>query len=360
MNSRIKRTTLMLAGAFGAATLFAGCEWMSASEPAPEPKPFALASPTLVAGGGIPQRHWLNAFGCTGGNIRPALSWSNAPAGTKSFAVTVFDKDAVTGGGFWHWIVQDIPPTVEALGEGPANLPAGATEANTDLGTPGWFGSCPVDGRVHRYVYTVYALGTAKLDVPAGATSRFATFLLNQKVLAKATLEATAGGTNTAPVPVLPSFTLASPTMTHGGAIPQRHWFNSFGCAGENIRPALSWSGAPAGTKSFAVTVFDNDAPTGSGFWHWVAYDISASTLAVAESPGLLPSGAVEGHNDLGSPAWFGSCPSDGKTHRYTYAVYALGVEKLEVPAGATAAFTSFLILNNALGKASLDGIAKM
>lgn len=359
MNFETTRNPILYAAALGAAALLAACT-ESAVEPKPESKPFALTSPTLVAGGDIPQRHWLNAFGCTGENIRPALSWANAPAGTQGFAVTVFDKDAVTGGGFWHWITHDLPATATSLPEGPAGLPAGAVEANTDLGIPGWFGSCPVDGRVHRYEYTVYALKSAKLEIPAGASSRFATFILNQNVLAKATLEATAGGTNTAPVPALPAFALASPTLSHGGMVPQRHFFNDFGCSGENIRPALTWSGAPSGTKSYAITLFDNDAPTGAGFWHWVAYDIPATASSLGEGSAALPAGAVQGKNDLGQPSWFGSCPSDGKPHRYTYAVFALGVEKLDVPAGATAAFTSFLILNNALGKASLDGIARM
>lgn len=342
-----------------AAALFTGCEETSVA-PTPQPKAFALTSPTLNAGGAIPQRHWLNAFGCTGGNIRPALAWANAPAGTKSFAVTVFDKDAVTGGGFWHWIAFDIPATSLSLGEGPANLPAGTAEAATDLGAPGWFGSCPVDGRTHRYAYTVYALKTAKLEVPAGASARFATFVLNQNVIAKATLEATAGGTNTAPVPALPAFTVASPTLPQGGAIPQRHWFNGFGCNGENIRPALAWSGAPAGTKSYAITVFDNDAPTGAGFWHWVAYNIPASAKGVGEGAAALPAGAVQGNNDLGQGAWFGSCPSDGKPHRYTYAVYAMGIDILDLPPGATAAFASFNILGNAIGRASIDAVASM
>jgi len=359
MNSTIKRFNILFAAVLGAAALFAGCEKNSV-EPSPESKAFALTSPTLIDGGVTPQRHWQNGFGCTGDNIRPALAWSNAPEGTKSFAITVFDRDALSGGGFWHWIVYDIPTNVSSLGEGPANLPAGAVEANTDLGTPGWFGACPVDGRVHHYAYTIYALDTVKLAVPAGVPSRYATLLLNQKVLAKVTLEATAGGTNTAPVPVPPAFSLTSPTLTDGGSIPQRHWNNGFGCTGENIRPALSWSGAPAGTKSYAITVFDNDAPTGAGFWHWVVYDIPASIDSVAESPAQLPAGATEGNNDLGTTAWFGACPSDGKTHRYTYSVFALGVEKLDAPAGATAALTSLLIQSNTIGKASLNGTAKM
>lgn len=189
MNSRIKRTTLLLAGAFGAVTLLAGCEWMGALEPAPEPKPFALASPTLVAGGVIPQRHWLNAFGCTGGNIRPALSWSNAPVGTKSFAVTVFDNDAPTGAGFWHWVAYDIPASTHAVAESPGFLSSGAVEGNNDLGTPAWFGSCPSDGKTHRYTYAVYALGVEKLEVPAGSTAAFTSFLILNNALGKASLD---------------------------------------------------------------------------------------------------------------------------------------------------------------------------
>lgn len=323
-------------------------------------KTFAVSSPTIIRNGVIPARHWWNnpALGCEGLNIRPALNWSGAPEGTKSFAVTVYDQDAPTSAGFWHWIAYNIPAGTKGISEGPDNLPAGTVQANNDLGSKDWFGSCPTaDGRLHRYVYTVYALSTPKIDVaslPAAAASRYATFVMLQSAIGKATLEATAGS-DVAPAKAYAAFKVVSPTLQEGAAIPQRHWFNTFGCTGENIRPALSWSGAPAGTKSFAVLVLDNDAPTGAGFFHWVAYNLPASATGIVEGPGNLPLGAAEGNTDLGQPGWFGSCPTDGVQHRYTYSVYALGTDKLDLPAGATAAFSAFNILGNAIGKASLN-----
>jgi Raf kinase inhibitor-like YbhB/YbcL family protein len=156
-------------------------------------------------------------------------------------------------------------------------------------------------------------------------------------------------------------FEVTSPTIKAGGPIPLKHYWNNFGCTGGNVSPALSWHGAPEGTKSYAITIYDHDAPTGSGFWHWVAYDIPAAQKDLEEgsiSAGKLPAGTVEGNTDLGKPGWFGPCPPDGKSHRLTFTVYALKTATLEVPAGATAAFTGFNILQNTLAKAELTATA--
>jgi Raf kinase inhibitor-like YbhB/YbcL family protein len=349
----------MFFAAAAAALAFMACD-DAAVAPKTEPV-FTLASPTLKDNGVMPSKHWFNQYGCTGENISPALNWSGAPAGTKSFAVTVFDLDGPTSSGFWHWMAYDIPAATTSIAEGssPGKLPAGAVEANNDLGVPGWFGSCPLDGRAHRYAYTVYALKTAKLEVPAGATTAFRGFVLMQNVIGKATMTITAGTDVAEPAPAV-SFSLKSPTLIENGVIPQKHWFNQFGCTGENISPALNWTGAPAETKSYAVSVFDNDAPTGSGFWHWLAYNIPAATAGIAEgsSPGKMPAGTVEAGNDLGAAGWFGSCPTDGLAHRYTYTVYALKTEKLEIPAGATPAFVNFMMQANTIAKAKLGVLA--
>lgn len=322
---------------------------------------FKLTSPTLKPGGVVPQKHWFNQFGCTGGNISPALSWSGAPAGTKSFAITVYDQDAPTGSGFWHWVAYDIPADINGIAEGAAagKLPSGVSEGKTDLGVPGWSGACPVDGREHRYVYTVYALGAAKLEIAAGTTPAYASFVFRQNAIAKSTLEVKAG-TNQATARQEPAFQLASATLKANAEIPKRHWFNQFGCTGENISPALAWSGAPAGTKSFAITVYDQDAPTGSGFWHWIAYDIPANVISLAEgaTADKLPVGTRQGNTDLGAPGWFGACPVDGLAHRYTYTVMALDIEKAEVPEGATAAFTNFILSQHSIAKGELSGMA--
>jgi Raf kinase inhibitor-like YbhB/YbcL family protein len=157
------------------------------------------------------------------------------------------------------------------------------------------------------------------------------------------------------------SFKLTSPAFGQNQPIPEKVYWNQMGCTGENVSPELKWSGFPAGTKSFAITVHDEDVPTGSGFWHWVAYDIPVGVTSLAEgaaSEAKLPAGAVEGNTDLGKPGWFGPCPPAGRKHRYLYTVYALKTEKLDVPKGATAAYIGFVLWQNTLAKATLTGTA--
>jgi Raf kinase inhibitor-like YbhB/YbcL family protein len=154
-------------------------------------------------------------------------------------------------------------------------------------------------------------------------------------------------------------FRLTSPEIKADGMIPKSFEFNGFGCAGDNKSPALKWRGAPKGTKSFAVTVYDPDAPTGSGWWHWMVINIPASVSELPASAGalnstLLPAGATQSRIDFGVNAWGGVCPPKGdKPHRYIFTVHALKVDKLEVPADATAALTGYMINANSVGKAS-------
>ncbi|WP_318014092.1 YbhB/YbcL family Raf kinase inhibitor-like protein [Paucibacter sp. TC2R-5] len=154
-------------------------------------------------------------------------------------------------------------------------------------------------------------------------------------------------------------FQLSSPEIKAGSVMDQKFEFNGFGCSGENKSPALQWSGAPAGTKSFAVTVYDPDAPTGSGWWHWSVINLPAETTSLAADAGLvgganLPKGASHVRIDYGVAAWGGTCPPQGdKPHRYIFTVHALKTEKLEIPADATAALAGYMINANALGKAS-------
>lgn len=151
-------------------------------------------------------------------------------------------------------------------------------------------------------------------------------------------------------------FTLTSSSLKANAPIPAGYYWNSFGCTGENLQPALKWSGAPAATKSYAITFYDHDAPTGSGFWHWVAYNIPKSLSELPEnSARQLPAGVVEGNTDLGKPGFFGPCPPLGRKHRYTYTVYALDVDQLPVDAGATAAIVGFTLWQHTLGKASFS-----
>ncbi len=156
---------------------------------------FKLSSTDIRQGGRIGAPHILNSMGCTGDNLSPELQWSGAPAGTKSFAVTVYDPDAPTGSGFWHWSVYNIPPAVTRLergaGDASRNLvPAGAVQGNTDFGTPGYGGPCPPPGKPHHYVFTVFALNTDKIDVPANATAAFVRFNVYGHKIATATLTA--------------------------------------------------------------------------------------------------------------------------------------------------------------------------
>lgn len=153
------------------------------------------------------------------------------------------------------------------------------------------------------------------------------------------------------------AFELTS-NLVEGQSLTPEYFWDTFGCTGENRSPALQWSKAPAGTKSFAVTFYDKDAPTGSGFWHYVLYDIPAAATSLdagALSAGKLPKGAREGNTDLGKPGFFGPCPPVGRRHNYVYTVHALKVDKLDVPAGATAALTGFFIYQQSLGAARLN-----
>lgn len=157
--------------------------------------------------------------------------------------------------------------------------------------------------------------------------------------------------------------TLTSPDIKAGGTIPNAQVFNGMDCTGNNISPALSWSGAPANTKSFALTVYDPDAPTGSGWWHWVVYNIPANATKLASGAGdpakkLLPTGAVEGYTDFGQPGYGGPCPPKGdKPHHYHFALYALDVDKIQVPANATAAMVGFNLHAHQLAKAELTAL---
>jgi Raf kinase inhibitor-like YbhB/YbcL family protein len=157
------------------------------------------------------------------------------------------------------------------------------------------------------------------------------------------------------------AFTLSSPDISAAKPIGEKFVYNSFGCHGENVSPALSWANPPKGAKSFVVMVHDPDAPTGgSGWWHWIVINLPADATGLPQGAGdtaanKLPAGASQIRTDMGTPGWGGPCPPVGdKPHRYVFTVYALGIEKLEVPADATAALVGFMANHNAVGKASL------
>jgi hypothetical protein len=157
------------------------------------------------------------------------------------------------------------------------------------------------------------------------------------------------------------SFKVSAPDLESKGRITAAHVYNSFGCSGQNISPALNWSNAPAGTKSFAVTAYDPDAPTGSGWWHWVMYNIPASETGLAAGVGNgrnAPKGSQQGMTDFGTKGYGGPCPPAGdKPHHYHFKVYALKVDKLDVPGNATSAMVGFNLNANKLATASVTGL---
>jgi Raf kinase inhibitor-like YbhB/YbcL family protein len=174
--------------------ILGGCGGNNAQAQAPV---FTLSSPDL-AGGTFAPKFVLNGFGCSGQNISPALEWSNVPNGTKSLALQVFDPDAPSGSGFWHWAVYDIPPTVTGLAQGAGNdatrLPTGAFGGTTDFldtgltgGNGNYGGPCPPQGDPpHRYIFTLYATAADKLEIAGGVpktgTAGLYGFVLNKGI----------------------------------------------------------------------------------------------------------------------------------------------------------------------------------
>jgi Raf kinase inhibitor-like YbhB/YbcL family protein len=154
-------------------------------------------------------------------------------------------------------------------------------------------------------------------------------------------------------------FALSSAEAPAGGKIKAPQVFNGMGCTGGNISPSLSWKGAPAKAKSFALTMYDPDAPTGSGWWHWVVYNIPATATSLVPDAGdpkksLLPAGSAQGNTDFGAPGYGGPCPPKGdKPHRYIFTLYALDADKLDIPASATAAYVGFNIHAHTVGRAA-------
>jgi len=150
---------------------------------------FTLKSNDL--GGQLTKVQEFNSFGCNGQNISPELSWISIPKGTKSFAVTLYDPDAPTGSGWWHWIAVNIPANITMLPAGASGktMPKGVLEIVNDYGTVGFGGACPPKGdKPHRYIFTVYALDVAKLDVKSSTNDPVVGYYINAHTIAKASL----------------------------------------------------------------------------------------------------------------------------------------------------------------------------
>jgi Raf kinase inhibitor-like YbhB/YbcL family protein len=154
------------------------------------------------------------------------------------------------------------------------------------------------------------------------------------------------------------TFTLTSTSL--GGEATVNEEFNGFGCTGKNQSPQLSWNNAPEGTKSFAVTMYDPDAPTGSGWWHWVVFDIPANTNELVSGAGntdlnLTPDGVIQSITDYGVNGYGGPCPPEGHgLHQYIITVYALKTEKLGTNESTNPAVVGFNLWNNTLAKSSI------
>jgi Raf kinase inhibitor-like YbhB/YbcL family protein len=158
-------------------------------------------------------------------------------------------------------------------------------------------------------------------------------------------------------LPPVPALTVESDDLTDGARLNDRHVFNDWGMRGQNLSPHLRWSGAPAGTRGYAVTCFDPDAPTGSGFWHWVLFDIPATVTELPTGAGTapdfkgLPPGSAHARIDYGTKAYGGAAPPPGDPHRYVYTVHALSVDSLGVDSDTSPAVVGFNITANTLAR---------
>ncbi len=175
--------------------LFVSCS-VSQAQSADE---FLIKSSDIKPNSTITNQHVFNGFGCEGKNISPQISWKNAPKEAKSFALTVYDPDAPTGSGWWHYLAVNIPTTYKNL---PANfakqnqfkIEDNISQIRNDFGIYNFGGPCPPKGdKPHRYIFTIFALKVEKLEVPESATAALAGYMINQNALAKASFEATYG-----------------------------------------------------------------------------------------------------------------------------------------------------------------------
>ena len=156
------------------------------------------------------------------------------------------------------------------------------------------------------------------------------------------------------------TLTLLSTSFKEGERIPEKHHMSEaygLGCAGGNVSPELHWDGVPEGTKSIVIQCFDPDAPTGSGFWHWIVANIPADSNSISEG-GPIPDGSLETRTDIGAPVWIGPCPPEGHgLHRYIFTISCLGVDSIPVDSNSSGALVGFMTNMNAIAQVRLTGI---
>jgi Raf kinase inhibitor-like YbhB/YbcL family protein len=320
-------------------------------------------------------------LGCTGGNQSPGLRWSNPPAGAKSFVLTMYDPDAPTGSGFWHWTLFNIPPSTTSIAPNAAAsqdmLPPGSAQGYVDFGRPGYGGPCPPSNKLHHYVFNLTAVSVDALPgISESSPASLVAFTANSlKVGASATYTATYlpnGDTQNLPVvPDAPGFMLTSDDVS--STFDNKFLLDGFGCTGMNVSPELRWTPGPTDTMSYALTLYDRDAPTvydaasdKAGFWHWLAFDIQSNVTMLAQgasapdgNPAPSLGGGVQAKNDTGTSEYAGPCPPAGSgTHHYTFTVYALPVPHLGVgtlTGDSTGGLLGFQILSTATAKASFE-----
>lgn len=166
----------------------------------------------------------------------------------------------------------------------------------------------------------------------------------------------TCAALSVAPEAQSPTFRLWSDDLK-GGTFAHEHTYNSFGCTGGNVSPHLAWTGAPQDTRSYVITMYDPDAPTGSGFWHWVVANVPASTMMISTNASRtprMPAGSLETRTDFGPPGYGGPCPPPGdQPHRYIFTIHALGVDSIDVDVNTSAALVGFMTSNHRLASAS-------
>lgn len=159
--------------------------------------------------------------------------------------------------------------------------------------------------------------------------------------------------------------TLSSQDINQGKFMSKAQEFKGFGCSGENLSPQLKWSDAPKGTKSFAITAYDPDAPTGSGWWHWQIVNIPMTVMEIPAGAGdtkenTAPTGSLQIKNDYGFRGFGGACPPKGHgVHHYRFTIHALSVEKLELPEDASGALTGYMINTHTIESSTIESLYK-